>query len=95
MPTSDLPPGKFAMPDHGLFVSSIVHAIAPDVELHLVRVLNDFGLASEAHRKVIDLSGGFRRRVQVAKVFMVDTPVVFLEEIKTRIDKIKKSHVNE
>jgi len=25
-----------------------------------------------------DLSGGVRRRVQVAKVFMVDTPVLFL-----------------
>src|SRR5580765_1118156 len=28
-----------------------------------------FGLTSEANRKVQDLSGGYRRRVQVAKVF--------------------------
>jgi ABC-type multidrug transport system ATPase subunit len=59
------------------------------------RVLNDFGLASEAHRKVIDLSGGFRRRVQVAKVFMVDTPVVFLDEFSTGMDPILKRSVME
>jgi ABC-2 type transport system ATP-binding protein len=55
--------------------------------------MQDFGLASEAHRKVIDLSGGFRRRVQVAKVFMVDTPVVFLDEFSTGMDPILKRSV--
>jgi len=59
------------------------------------RVLDDFGLASEAHRKVMDLSGGFRRRVQVAKVFMVDTPVVFLDEFSTGMDPILKRSVME
>jgi ABC-type multidrug transport system ATPase subunit len=59
------------------------------------RVLSDFGLASEAHRKVMDLSGGFRRRVQVAKVFMVDTPVVFLDEFSTGMDPILKRSVME
>ena len=37
-----------------------------------------------------DLSGGFRRRVQVAKMFMVDTPVVFLDEFSTGMDPILK-----
>src|SRR5207245_4201985 len=32
-------------------------------------VLERFHLAPEADRKAIDLSGGYRRRVQVAKVF--------------------------
>ncbi len=59
------------------------------------RVLEDFGLASEAHRKVMDLSGGFRRRVQVAKIFMVDTPVVFLDEFSTGMDPILKRSVME
>jgi len=44
MPDADEPPAEFAMPDHGLFVSGIVHEIAPNVEIHLVRVLNDFGV---------------------------------------------------
>ena len=39
------------------------------------------------------MSGGFRRRVQVAKVFMVDTPVVFLDEFSTGMDPILKRSV--
>jgi ABC-type multidrug transport system ATPase subunit len=54
------------------------------------RALDAFGLAADAHRKVMDLSGGFRRRVQVAKAFMVDTPVVFLDEFSTGMDPILK-----
>jgi len=52
-----------------------------------------FGLASEVSRKVQDLSGGFKRRVQVAKVFMVDTPVLFLDEFSTGMDPILKRAV--
>ncbi|HEX5107148.1 MAG TPA: ABC transporter ATP-binding protein [Vicinamibacterales bacterium] len=57
--------------------------------------LHDLGLIPEANRKVQDLSGGFRRRVQVAKVFMVDTPVVFLDEFSTGMDPaLKRSVMN-
>ena len=66
-----------------------------EIRARAERVLEDFGLASEAHRKVMDLSGGFRRRVQVAKVFMVDTPVVFLDEFSTGMDPILKRSVME
>jgi ABC-2 type transport system ATP-binding protein len=59
------------------------------------RIMADFGLTPEAARKVQDLSGGFRRRVQVAKVFMVDTPVVFLDEFSTGMDPILKRSVME
>ena len=59
------------------------------------RVLDDLGLRDDATRKVQDLSGGFRRRVQVAKVFMVDTPVVFLDEFSTGMDPILKRSVME
>ena len=55
--------------------------------------MDAFGLRPEANRKVMDLSGGFRRRVQVAKVFMVETPVVFLDEFSTGMDPILKRHV--
>jgi ABC-2 type transport system ATP-binding protein len=57
------------------------------------RLMDDFGLRAEANRKVQDLSGGYRRRVQVAKVFMVDTPVVFLDEFSTGMDPILKRSV--
>ena len=52
-----------------------------------------FDLGAEAERKVQDLSGGYKRRVQVAKVFMVDTPVLFLDEFSTGMDPILKRAV--
>ena len=67
----------------------------PAVRDRAERVLDDLGLRDEATRKVQDLSGGFRRRVQVAKVFMVDTPVVFLDEFSTGMDPILKRSVME
>jgi ABC-2 type transport system ATP-binding protein len=56
-------------------------------------VLAQFDLRSEGNRKVMDLSGGYKRRVQVAKVFMIDTPVVFLDEFSTGMDPILKRSV--
>ena len=57
------------------------------------RVMDLFHLQSEATKKVMDLSGGYRRRVQVAKAFMVETPVVFLDEFSTGMDPILKRAV--
>src|SRR5690242_15521645 len=54
-----------------------------------------FQLASDADRKAMDLSGGQRRRVQVGKVFLVDTPVVFMDEFSTGMDPILKRAVME
>jgi ABC-2 type transport system ATP-binding protein len=50
-------------------------------------------LGAEVDRKVQDLSGGFRRRVQVAKTFMVATPVLFLDEFSTGMDPLLKREV--
>jgi ABC-2 type transport system ATP-binding protein len=70
------------------------HGLAPNVIRARARdVIEQFGLRAEADRKVMDLSGGFRRRVQVAKVFMVDTPVVFLDEFSTGMDPLLKRSV--
>jgi ABC-2 type transport system ATP-binding protein len=54
------------------------------------RAIEQFGLGEFRKQKVMDLSGGFKRRVQVAKVFMVDKPVVFLDEATTGMDPINK-----
>src|SRR5215217_1819532 len=56
-------------------------------------IMEQFGLTSEAQRKAQDLSGGYRRRVQVAKMFMVETPVMFLDEFSTGMDPILKRAV--
>ena len=65
----------------------------PTLHTRVDRVLEQFGLVEFAARKVQDLSGGYRRRVQVAKVFMVDTPVVFLDEFSTGMDPLLKRSV--
>jgi ABC-2 type transport system ATP-binding protein len=54
------------------------------------RAMEQFGLTHLRNQKVMDLSGGLKRRVQVAKVFMVDKPVVFLDEATTGMDPINK-----
>jgi ABC-2 type transport system ATP-binding protein len=57
------------------------------------RVIEQFDLKTEAHRKAMDLSGGFKRRVQVGKMLMVDTPMLFLDEFSTGMDPILKRSV--
>lgn len=64
-----------------------------DIRTRTDRVLRDFGLEAIASQKVQDMSGGFRRRVQVARIFMVDTPIVFLDEFSTGMDPILKRAV--
>jgi len=39
-----LPEIAFRMDDHGLFVTGIIHDIAPNAEINLIRVLNGFGV---------------------------------------------------
>ena len=56
-------------------------------------VLARLQISDQADRKAMDLSGGLRRRVQVGKVFMVDTPVVFMDEFSTGMDPILKRTV--
>ena len=67
----------------------------PEARRRADTVLARFELQAEADRKVMDLSGGQRRRVQVAKVFLVDTPVVFMDEFSTGMDPILKRAVME
>ncbi|HVL66130.1 MAG TPA: ABC transporter ATP-binding protein [Vicinamibacterales bacterium] len=65
----------------------------PALRTRVDEVMDQFGLTSEASRKAMDLSGGYRRRIQVAKTLLVDTPVVFLDEFSTGMDPILKRSV--
>jgi ABC-2 type transport system ATP-binding protein len=65
----------------------------PEIGPRVDRVLEEFGLAAEAGTKAADLSGGYRRRIQVAKTFLVDTPVLFLDEFSAGMDPILKRTV--
>ncbi|HLF19733.1 MAG TPA: ABC transporter ATP-binding protein [Bacteroidota bacterium] len=61
-----------------------------EIEYRSGRVSELFGLREFFDTKGIDLSGGLKRRVQVAKMFMVDKPVVFLDEATTGMDTFNK-----
>ena len=53
-------------------------------------VLALFGLDEFRNTKAIDLSGGIKRRLQVAKVFLAEKPIVFLDEATTGMDALNK-----
>jgi ABC-2 type transport system ATP-binding protein len=53
-----------------------------------VEVAEMFALSEHLEEKSQDLSAGFRRRVQVAKTFLVDSPVLFLDEATTGMDPV-------
>ncbi len=54
------------------------------------RIVELFGLTEVLDQKPIDLSGGMKRRVQVAKIFLVGAPIVFLDEATTGMDTFNK-----
>ncbi len=67
----------------------------PELRRRSDDIMEQFGLTQDASRKAMDLSGGFRRRIQVAKALLVNTPVVFLDEFSTGMDPILKRSVME
>ena len=54
------------------------------------KVIAQFRLEDCASQKAQDLSGGTKRRVQVAKVFLADFPILFLDEPTTGMDPFVK-----
>lgn len=61
-----------------------------EIELKMGHIVELFGLQEVIDQKPIDLSGGMKRRVQVAKIFLVDKPIVFLDEATTGMDTFNK-----
>jgi ABC-2 type transport system ATP-binding protein len=57
-------------------------------------VVEEFDLGDKLGETVYDLSIGTKRRVQVAKIFMIDSPVIFLDEA-TGMDPFMKRRVME
>ena len=62
-------------------------------ERRLPAVVERFGLKDVLPEKAADLSIGMRRRVQVAKVFLLDSPILFLDEATTGMDPLAKREV--
>jgi len=61
-----------------------------ETERRLGEIAERFGLKEILSEKAADLSIGTRRRVQVAKVFLVDAPILFLDEATTGMDPFVK-----
>ncbi|MEX2116830.1 MAG: ABC transporter ATP-binding protein [Bacteroidota bacterium] len=61
-----------------------------EIEQRMGRISELFELKEHLNAKGVDLSGGLRRRVQVAKMFLVDKPIVFLDEATTGMDTFNK-----
>jgi ABC-2 type transport system ATP-binding protein len=56
-------------------------------------VVEEFELGDKIREKVQDLSIGTKRRVQVAKIFMLEAPVIVLDEATTGMDPLMKRRV--
>ncbi len=54
------------------------------------RVVELLELKDSLRQRALELSGGYKRRLQVAKALMVDTPVLFLDEATTGMDPLIK-----
>ncbi|HEX2225790.1 MAG TPA: ABC transporter ATP-binding protein [Candidatus Binatia bacterium] len=76
----------------------LIYAYLHNVPRHEARkrmqlVVDEFELADKLGETVYDLSLGTKRRVQVAKIFMVDSPVIFMDEATTGMDPFMKRRV--
>jgi len=56
-------------------------------------VVEEFELGDKLGQTVYDLSIGNKRRVQVAKIFMLDSPVLFMDEATTGMDPFMRRRV--
>ena len=59
------------------------------------RVVDALELGEHLQSSAQKLSGGYKRRLQVAKALMIDTPVLFLDEATTGMDPLIKRRVIE
>jgi ABC-2 type transport system ATP-binding protein len=59
------------------------------------RVIEALELAEHLNSPARALSGGYKRRLQVAKALMIDAPVIFLDEATTGMDPLIKRRVVE
>jgi ABC-2 type transport system ATP-binding protein len=80
--------------EDNLRIYAYMHGIAAaETQRRLNLILDEFELREQAQETVQDLSLGSKRRVQVAKIFMVDSPVIFLDEGTVGMDPFMKRRV--
>lgn len=80
--------------EDNLRIYAYLHGMAAgEVRKRMEIILDEFDLREHGRDTVQDLSLGTKRRVQVAKIFMVDSPVIFLDESTTGMDPMMRRRV--
>lgn len=64
-------------------------AVAPD-RRSAERVLSDAGLAEDGEKKVLELSGGMRRKLAIARFMLLDGDALFLDEPFRALDDVSR-----
>ena len=79
-----------------LLIYAYLHGIPrQDAKQRVERIAGEFELNERMRDIVQELSLGTKRRIQVAKIFMLDTPVFILDEATTGMDPFMKRRVLE
>ena len=77
-----------------LLIYAYLHGIKPAVaQQRLNAIVDEFELGERLRDTVQELSLGTKRRIQVAKIFMLETPLIILDEATTGMDPLMKRRV--
>ncbi len=77
-----------------LLIYAFLHGVkSQPAEKKLQALAEEFELTSILRDTVQELSLGTKRRIQVAKIFMLDAPVIILDEATTGMDPLMKRRV--
>ena len=77
-----------------LLIYAYLHGVKRQTaEERMKRLADEFELTSLLRDTVQELSLGTKRRIQVAKIFMLDAPVIILDEATTGMDPLMKRRV--
>ncbi len=79
-----------------LLIYAYLHGVPSRVaKQRLAAVAEEFEIGARMRDTVQDLSLGTKRRIQVAKIFMLDAPLFILDEATTGMDPLMKRRVIE
>ncbi len=77
-----------------LLIYAYLHGLKSQAAKERLKVVvEEFELGERLRDTVQELSLGTKRRIQVAKIFMLDAPVIILDEATTGMDPIMKRRV--
>src|SRR5690606_9692683 len=77
-----------------LLVYAYLHGVEPRAARQRLKwVVEEFEIGARLKDTVQELSLGTKRRIQIAKVFMLDTPLIILDEATTGMDPLMKRRV--